>query len=384
VQPDADLLTATAAAQLGRLPLALQRLDAVDRNDEDHPPRPVQRLAALAMRGHVLDRVGRCLEALDVTDRAIALASSIDEQTELVTLLGNAASLHAKSAQVPKALVCARRAQALAERLGQHDGLQGVAQRMNLAVMAAAAGEYRAAVSGLSATLAQMREQGLAAYLAYAEHHQAMLWMMLGQPARAMRLLSQPVQDVPNTVRVRRLSLRGRLRRLCGVTVPGDDWRRFEIDASVDPQVAENARLELARTLEPEAAARLADEVQTRAESLGLLSAAMHARLVGLDSRMRLGATGEAADRARALMLELAQRHPTDVHWPELPWVAHRALAAAGCADEADAALQAAHGWVLRALGDQVDEVFSSGFRGRNLVNRAVLLAWQRRSPPNG
>lgn len=382
VHRDADLLAATAAAQLGRLPLALQRLDAVDRNDEAHPPRPVHRLAALAMRGHVLDRVGRCLDALAVTDRAIALATTLDEQTELIILLGNAATLHAKSAQVPLALAQARRALALAERLGQHNGLQGVSLRMNLAVMAAAAGEYRSAVSELASALSLMQQQGLVAYLAYGEHHQAMLWMMLGQPARAMRLLSQPVHDVPNTVRVRRLSLRGRLQRLCGVTVPGDDWRQFEIDASVDPQVAENARLERARTLEPEAALRVAEEVEARAESLGLLSAALHARLVKLDSSIRRGATGEAADRARALMAELVHRHPTDVYWPELPWVAHRALAAAGCDGEADAALQAAQGWLQRALNDEVDEVFRSGFCSRNHVNRAVLRALQRRGRP--
>lgn len=384
VQRDSDLLAATAAAQLGQLPLALQRLDAVDRSDDVQPPRPVQRLNALAMRGHVLDRVGRCLEALIVTGQAIALATALDDQTELINLLGNAAALHAKSAQVPLALVQARRALALAERLGQHDGLQAVTLRMNLAVMAAAAGEFRASVSGLSSVLSLLQEHALTAYLAYGEHHQAMLWMMLGQPARAMRLLSQPVHDVPNTVRVRRLSLRGRLRRLCGVTVPGDDWRQFEIDASVDPQVAENARLELARTLEPEAALRMAEDVEARAGSLGLLSAALHARLVRLDSCIRLGATEEAADRGRALMAELAHHHPTDVYWPELPWVAYRALAAAGLDDEADGALQAAHGWLQRALSDDVDEAFRSGFCSRNHVNRAVLLAWQRRSRSEG
>jgi tetratricopeptide (TPR) repeat protein len=334
----------------------------------------------LAMRGHVLDRVGRCLEALDVTSRAITLASALDEQSELVNLLGNAAALHAKSAQVPLALTQARKALALATRLGQHDGLQGLSLRMNLAVIAAAAGEYRTSVSELTSALALMQTHGLTSYLAYGEHHQAMLWMMLGQPARAMRLLSRSVDDVPNTVRVRRLSLRGRLRRLCGVKVPGEDWRQFEIDASVDPQVAENARLELARTLDPDAAIRVGEDVEARAESLGLLSAAMHARLVRLDSIIRQGAKGKAVDLARVLMAELTHHHPTDVYWPELPWTAHRALAAAGCSDEADMASQIAHGWLQRVLSDHVDEVFRSGLCTRNQVNRDVLQAWRRRT----
>lgn len=379
VQRDADLLAATAAAQLGQLPLALQRLDAVDRSDDRHATGPTQRLVALAMRGHVLDRVGRCLDALAVTEQAIAVASRLDDQTELMNLLGNSAALHAKSAQVPLALAQARKAMALAGRLGQQDGLQGVSLRMNLGVMAAAAGGYRDAVSELASALDLMRAQGLASYLAYGEHHQAMLWMMLGQPARAMQLLSQPVNDVPNTVRVRRLSLRGRLQRLCGVKVPGDDWRQFDIDDSVDPQVAENARLELARTLDPEAARLAAASVAARAESMGLLSAALHARLVVLDGAIRQGAIDDGAELARALMTELAHRHPTDVYWPELPWTAYRALGAAGCSDEADLALQAAHGWLQRALTNEVDEVFRSGFCSRNFVNRAVLQAWQRR-----
>jgi DNA-binding SARP family transcriptional activator len=379
IQRDAELLAATAAAQLGDLALALHNLDAVDRSDQQVAPTPAQRLAAWSMRGHVLDRAGRCLEALAATERAIELASRLDDQTELIVLNSNAATLHAKLAQVPQALTQAREAMALAGRLGQADGLQAAALRMNLGVMAAAAGRYRTGIAELSEAMAQMARLGLQSYLAYAQHHLAMAWMMLGQPARAMRLLSPPVDDVPNTVRVRRLTLRGRLQRLCGVTVPGPDWRQFEIDGSVDPQVAENAHLERARTMAPEAAQRLANEVAARAETLGLRSAALHARLVLLDAALRQGLVDEAAERARTLMAELEHLHPTDVHWPELPWTAHRALAAAGCAQEADAALQAAHGWLQRALADEVDDAFRPGFVARNLVNRAVLAAWRRR-----
>ncbi len=379
IRRDAELLGATAAAQLGDLALALHNLDAVDRSDQQVAPTPAGRLAAWALRGHVLDRAGRCLEALAANERAIELATRLDDQTELMVLNGNAAALLAKLAQVPRALARVRDAMALAGRLGQLDGMQGLSLRMNLGVMAAAAGRYRTGIAELSEAMAQMARLGLQSYLAYAQHHLAMAWMMLGQPARAMRLLSPPVDDVPNTVRVRRLTLRGRLQRLCGVTVPGPDWRQFEIDDSVDPQVAENAHLERARTMAPEAAQRVATEVAARAEAIGLRSAALHARLVLLDATLQQGRVDEAAERARTLMAELQHLHPTDVHWPELPWTAHRALAAAGCAQEADAALQAAHGWLQRALADEVDDAFRAGFVARNLVNRAVLAAWRRR-----
>lgn len=375
---DAALLSAVGGAQLGRYTEAMFRLDEVDAHDQACPPSGDRRLAALSMRGHVLDRVGRIADAMATTERAVKLAIELQELTELQVQQGNLATLQAKAGLGAKAIAQLEQAMALARDLGQDQGLQGAAQKMNLGVIAGTVGRYSLSLKALSEAIDMLRAHDAATSVVYAEHHLAQLWMLLGQPARAMPLLSGGVEALALTTKVRRLCLRGRLKRLCGVTAGAGSWRDMRIGDEVDPQVAAGARLELARVAPPPEALALALDVERWAEAAGLKGATVHARLVALDALIAQAESEEACRRAVDLLREAETHQVPDVYWPELPWAASRAFRQAGRDAEASAALQLAVDWIRAVLLEQVDEKFQLGFKSRNLVNSAVLAAAAR------
>jgi hypothetical protein len=137
--------------------------------------------------------------------------------------------------------------------------------------------------------------------------------------------------------------------------------------------------LECAETLADAAAAERCAQVVRRAELAQYPGVALKARWLRVDALRRSGRARQAARLARALLTRVGSIQPSDMHLPQIWWIAHAALAAAGDAEAAAAALQAGAHWIGTVALPHVPDEFRASFLERNAINRHLLAAAARR-----
>ncbi|MCA0239936.1 MAG: AAA family ATPase [Proteobacteria bacterium] len=217
------------------------------------------------------------------------------------------------------------------------------------------------------------------------ELHLALLWLRLGQPARAQqRLAAVQAQPVPPRLRARVAQLAGQLCQALGQPAAGH-FEQALADAPALGRTTPQSMIVLdhAHTLPPAAALAACEQVRQRAEAIGLAGVALAARVRGAWFAARAGAVQRAAALAREA-LEASPDIEADELYPAERWRnAALAFEAAGAPDEARAAAQAGRDWVLRVAEEQVPPSFRDGFVHRHPVNQELLaLAGRLRSGP--
>ncbi|GMV47792.1 MAG: hypothetical protein AMXMBFR66_31900 [Pseudomonadota bacterium] len=388
----ADLVAACApplAVALSQTGRGQDGLDVLDRAGDfaRRLGEPRRSLDLLSYRGHVLDRLGRIDEAAEVTQQALALAESLPDWTEAFTLAGNLAILRARQARLEQAAAEAARGCDIAARLGITQGLHLASTRLSASVFAAMLGRLDEGVGGLEAAIELYRQADASAFVPAAENHLAWLWMVLGQPARARRILWHMPADLPPVTRARRLALRGRLARFCGLNPgPAAEWQSGIDDEALEPTVRIANALELVMTLPPSQAAARAAVLEEQSQAMGLASGVLQARirrvqaLVAEDGTAaggadRAGRRAEALQLARALRGPLRECQPNDFWRPEAALVLASAFDAGGECDAATELLRQADAWLRQAVLPHVPAPFVDGFWQRNLVNAAIARA---------
>jgi hypothetical protein len=337
----------------------------------------------LCDQGYVLDLADRRERAGAVYLKAELLARRHENWAVVYAALRNLAFTHAWAGCLDTAVRTCDQAAGFSGRLGEaivEGNPRDAARRAALLRDAGRVGEAFALLLRAQASLAP---GGSPYWLAYCADQLALLYAMVGQPARARDLLAPDVAALPPEARVSRWITRARIARASGQAPPPapPDMAAAAADPACPARWRLLATLENARSLAPSDAIAASRTVEAEAEALELGGVQLAAVALAANRAAEAGlaeAAGELASRAA----ELAQtRAPVGLTLPEMWLAIHRGLAAAGATAAAARLLERAAEWVEQAAAPNVPDEFKDSFRSRNPVHRAIVTGFGRMAP---
>jgi DNA-binding SARP family transcriptional activator len=319
--------------------------------------------------GTVLERCNRRREGLEVLQRGLALALSAGD-------VGTAATMHVNLG-VNRVYWGDAEAAVKATETGlrlrsEADGLGGLAAGfdMTLGAMCRDAGDFGQALDRLQRSLATFEADGNALWAGNAQAHLAVLWLQLGQAARAARLLGNGDEGLPPFIVARRLVARGLLERALGRPTGGYLDRALAVLAAGDrADVRLAIELERCRERAPAEACRLAEAVAEEAQVLDLMGHATAARVLMLFMLCAQGRDAEAAARWPGVCAAAMTLAPSGLdrptHWLQLACAAER------LGNKADARTLREHeaAWTSRAAAT-LPAALQAGFLSRVRADR--------------
>jgi DNA-binding SARP family transcriptional activator len=325
--------------------------------------------------GFVLDLGDRRGKAVAEYLRAEMLARQHENWAVAYAALRNLAFTHAWAGRLDTAVRTSDQAAGFSGRLGEalvERNPRDAARRGALLRDAGRLSESLALLRGAHATLAR---GGSPYWLAYCEDQLALLYAVLGQPARARDLLARNLGTLPPEAILSRRLVRARVARAEGHEPMR--WSDAEVASAGDPACPARWRLlallEQARNLDTVPALGICNEVAAQAGARELGG-------VELDALALAAGRSTAAD-----MMEVAAGHaqrahalaetiwPTGISLPELCLSIHGGLAAAGNSTAATQAADRAVRWIEEQALPNVPVDFRDSFLSRNPANRAVL-----------
>jgi hypothetical protein len=334
--------------------------------------------AFLMHRAIVLDQARRRDEAVVAGLQALHLADDAHDESSACLCHIHLTSFYARLGVGAEALEHATRAVQLRENIGQAGGQTEVAE-LYLGVLCTSLGRFRQTLELLDAAQQRLGLGRAVSWAVMARGVLARTWMLLGQPARGWRLLSDDVPGVTDSVRGLRLVNLARVLRALGkprAREIAEAHALFARQAQHEGDLL--VRLEEAIDAPPAQGASLAAEVEAEAGRRMHRSLQLDAMAIGCAALLASGAIEAAAQKARAT-LRFAERSITwTTYRGEVFWRAYEALAAAGQDDEALAALRLAVAWIDATVANVPVECRDS-FLDRNPVNRAVLTTASRK-----
>jgi tetratricopeptide (TPR) repeat protein len=267
------------------------------------------------------------------------------------------------------------------------DRLQGAGSAMvidlHLAAVLRDLGEFDAASVQLELLVEHFRSVENAGNepptdLVMAENHYAQMWLMLGQPQCALASLRADDSATDLRYRARRLALRLRAARMSG-----DDALALLAEArALAPQVSSAFHralfeLELARALEPAAAAEELCRLSTEPAVIERPGLRLQAWLLAAQAELRRGSI-VAARAWLDQVLPLAERVPAfDIDRAELWSISHEVLQANGEAALATETLGRAMHW-LDMTADALPQALRVGFLHDHAIHRSLRECAQR------
>ncbi len=344
----------------------------------DLAPESAAARAFLMHQAIVLDHARRRDEAVVAGERALRLAENAQDDSTACLCRIHLTSFHARMGAGDAAFEHATRAVQLREKIGQAGGQTEVAE-VYLGILCASLGRFSQTLELLDTAQQRLGHGHAVSWAVMARGVLARTWMLLGQPARGLKLVADDTPGVTESVRGLRLVNLVRVLRALGKP-------RAEELAKARATFARQAlhegdllvRLEEAIDAPAASAVRFAAEVELEAARRQHRALQMDAMTIGCGALSSAGAVQDAAAKARA-MLDFAQ---SAICWTayrgEVYWRAYEALAAAGHEREALDALQAGADWIDTTLA-YVPEAFRDSFRNRNPVNRALLTTASRK-----
>jgi DNA-binding SARP family transcriptional activator len=376
---DATQLLALALTHMRRVDDAAQRLARVDALVErDGTLR--QRYDYWSARAYVLLEAGHPRRSAVAGEKAIELAQSLGDIAEVMINTSNLAQFVGLLGRFEEAVRLLEQALRLREELGALGGIPAFVPHINLGVFLGLLGRYREALQQLEEALAGLRAAGSATWIALAENHLAATFLFLGDVTRARKALASGVAGVLPSTRARRCVLEARVERALGRSGAPHVARAFQaLDEGDDRLIRMLAQLEQARDLDAPAAAQQYDSVRAAAEESELDAPACRAGLLHAEALLQLGQPDRAAVAVRDILARIDRVRPNDMYFAEAWWIAFRSFDAAGDAEAARAALQAAVDWIHGIALPNVPETFRDSFLDRNPVNRVVLTTASRR-----
>lgn len=375
----ANQLLASALAASGQAAQALARLEsmvtaAAARTDAR------ERCGYHGSLGYVLAVSGRRREAVEHLGLAAELAHELGEDAEAMTLWSNLAGTLSMMGRVAEAAQTAQRARQLSVHAGPKQGIAVASNETMLGLALSALGQFAEAEAVLQDALRRFAEAGGAIWIYATEGMLANLYIMLGQAARARRLLAGPAPVMPDARRARRLVVQARLARAAGRDgLPELSAALALIEGSAQRSMDRiGVTLAWAQAAPAEAALARLQDVQAVCLDQQLDGMALTARVREVDVRRRLGQHELASAGAREAMAQAEACHPHDLYLAEFWWLLFQAFNEAGQRGEAEAALGRAADWVRAAL-PQVPEAYRDAFVHRQAINVQILAAAAQR-----
>lgn len=353
-----------AADAAGALESCLPRLQALDD--------PRARYEFLGEFGTVLERCNRRREGFEHLQRGIALAIDARDVGTAATMYANLGVNRVYWGDPTAAIAATEQGLALRQ---QHDGLAGLASGMDmtLGAMCRDAGRLGEAIERLERSHAAFVADGNALWTANTASHLALLWLQLGQWARAARVLQGHGEGLPAFIAARLEAARALLEEGQGRSaLPGLDRALARLAGADRVDVRLGIQLERLRVLPPAEALVLSGQVACEARQAELMGHAHGAEVLAVDALCRAGRTAEAAERASALAAAASPLVPSGFYRPTLWLALLRALRAGGRADEAARFGEDARADLMR-LRASLPPAFHDSHDHRQPVNRALL-----------
>ena len=342
------------------------------------------RLPSLRARGEFHAELGLVLERADRRSQArhhqqlgVELALQAGDLNTAATGSANLGVNHAFWGDPLRAAECMEQAIRLAADTGA-DGGMGLNFRATLGVHWRDLGRYREALHLFDTALAAFEANGNTLWVATTEMHRALLWMALGQPVRARRLVPLAT-NLPVFVHAIRGLVEAQVARALGVLEPARIEQALALMEQADrPDVRLVLQAEQSLHLAADAAVAACRRVMAEAQQRELMGARLTAQVRLVQALLRAGERTCAAGEAAAMEESLASFAPRMLYVPEAWWVAHEAFQSVGEQSAAKRAAGAGADWIAVAL-PHVPTEFRASFLSRNPVNRALLAADGRR-----
>ena len=330
-----------------------------------------------------LDYAGRLRESAQGWQQCQTLARDAGRTDLLWRSLSNGAAGLAKLGRVRQACEISTQARQLALDAGT-GRIRLLQQQAPHAHRLRDVGRYAEALPLLEEALAGLRAEGSATDIAMTQQRLALLFLHLGQPARAQRLLAEEHSRLPPGITMFQRVLQAEVAHRTG----GDAHVRIREALALVPgtddifhRIATLFASSIVAADEGEAlASSLASWASVR-ERFGLAMAA-HVRAAGCAAAQ--GAWQRAVPHAEAaLTLVRADYQPESFYLGELWLVVGRVFDAVGRPGPARTALADGYAWAMALHDDHVPVEFRDSFLHRNPVNRElVALASQLTLPP--
>ncbi len=323
-----------------------------------------------------LDYADRLADAMPAWEAARAVAQAAGRRDMLWKTISNAASTQAKMGLVQAAAQAAEQARRLALATSDAVSMRMLQMHVTVAHRLRDVGRYGEALALLDEALAGYRAGGGShSDHALAEQRLVVLYQQLGQPARALHLLTAERPGVPRGVAMIRLAHRAELEAQLGRDGLALMREALQIIPDADDIYHRITTLFATRLVPP-------DEGEALAANLALWATTRERHGVALSGHVRAAACALALDApARAqphveAALRLAHRYlPDSFYLPEMWLVAARVLTALGRDADARRAVADGQAWVRKVHDTHVPAAWRESFLHRNPVNRE-LLRW--------
>lgn len=330
-----------------------------------------------------LDYAGRLRESSHGWQQCQAIARSAGRADLLWRSLSNGAAGLAKLGRVRQACDISAQARQLALETGT-GRIRLLQQQAPHAHRLRDVGRYAEALPLLEEALAGFRAEGSATDIAMTQQRLALLFLHLGQPARAQKLLAQEHLRLPPGIALFQRVLRAEVAHRGGADARDRIAEALSLVPNTDDIFHRIATLFASHIVAADEGEALASSLASWAsvrERFGLAMAA-HVRAAGCAATQ--GAWQRALPHAEAaLTLVRADYQPESFYLGELWLVAARVFDAHGRHDAALAALADGRAWVSALHDAHVPAEFRSSFLHRNPVNRELLaLGSPRLRPP--
>ncbi|MCV2348948.1 AAA family ATPase [Paucibacter sp. Y2R2-4] len=342
------------------LSLFADRLDAVQAQTDAR-----LKIDFLGAYGYVLHGAGRYAEAVAPLTQAAALAEELGDLSEAADQLGNLAICQQFLGQRQASQEIYRRIKSVWERMGRPGGAGTAANLMHVASSDFGQGRYAEALELLEWCLKEFRQGSAPVWTVITENRLALVFLRLGQWARARQAMTPLPEGLRVGNRIARLSLECRLDALAGQRVlprllqAEAEW----VDESVD--LMDRCLLAL-NILRYEAAERALVRCDRLLASLpqDLISVQLSVSIWRADALRRLRRGSEAAQQVRQVLHWLERCLPVDMELVEFWWMAAQALTASTDASDralAQQLLTQAREWT-EAAGPHVPAAFVRSF----------------------
>lgn len=327
--------------------------------------------------GLVLERADRRAEARLHQERAVELAIAAGDLSTAATGSANLGVNHAFWGDPHRAAECMEQALRLAADTGAEGGMSLIF-RATLGIYWRDLGRYGDALQLFDIAQAAFEANANALWVAVTEMHRALLWVALGQPARARRLVPLAA-SLPAFVHASRGLVEAQVAHALGAPHPARIEQALALMQQSDrPDLRLILQCEQSLHLDPFAAAEVCRGAMVEAQRRELMGASLTAQVRLVQALTRAGLEQSAADEAAAIEQAMALFVPRALYVPQAWWVVHQAFQAVGEHSAARRALGSGADWIAMAL-PRVPAEFQSSFLLRNPINRALLAADGRR-----
>lgn len=318
--------------------------------------------------GTVLERADRRREGEQRLREGIDAARKAGDLSTAATALVNLGINRVYWGDSDAAAAAAAEGIELRQRLDDWGGLADGFE-MTYGAMQRDQGRYAEAIERLERATAAFAAAGNALWTCNARSHLALLWLQLGQLARARQVLVTPGEGVPSFLRARQSCIEGQWLEAMGKNgqpLIADALSLLGADGRRDIRLA--IGLERLRGLPPQDAAQRSRSIQEEAERHELMGLALGARAGRLDAAWRGGRSAAHVSEALSVASDAERLLPSGSYRPALWLAAARVLLAAGEPVSAHSILQQAARWIADCAA-QLPPHFRDGFRRRNAVN---------------